>query len=38
MKIEINIKNTENIEGLDTPQLVQINDIIEALIASGGLT
>ena len=38
MKIEINIRNTENIGELDISQRVQINDIIEALITSGGLT
>lgn len=38
MKIELNIRNTENIDLADQDQLLQINDIMEALITSGGLT
>ena len=38
MKIELNIKNTENFNNLSTKQLEEINEIFSALIVSGGLT
>lgn len=38
MKLELDIKNTENVGQLDIIQKQKIADIIEALITSGGLT
>ena len=38
MKLEIEIKNTENIVGLSTKDLEHIHDIVNALVSSGGLT
>lgn len=38
MKLELDIKNIENIGQLDIIQKQKIADIIEALITSGGLT
>lgn len=38
MKFEITIKNTENIGNLSQEQLRSIQEIVEALVTSGGLT
>lgn len=38
MKLEINIKNTENIQDLSQSDLLKITRIVEALISTGGLT
>lgn len=38
MKIELNIKNEENVIHLSDEQIYDINEIVEALISSGGLT
>ena len=38
MKLELDIKNIENIGQLDIIQKQKITDIVEALITSGGLT
>ena len=38
MRIELNIKNTENIEGLTDQQVTHIEEVMNALISSGGLT
>lgn len=38
MKIELNIKNLENIGELDSAKLAHFTEIIEALVVSGGLT
>jgi len=38
MKLELTIKNTENIGEIDKDKLSKIQEIIEALITSGGLT
>ena len=38
MKFEITIKNTENIGNLGQEQLRSIQEIVEALVTSGGLT
>ena len=37
-KLEINIKNTENVGNPTQPQLNAIQEIVEALVTSGGLT
>ncbi len=38
MKLELNIKNTENIGEVDRDKLNKIQEIVEALVVSGGLT
>lgn len=38
MKLEINIKNTENVGALTKEQVESIQEIVTALITSGGLT
>lgn len=38
MKLEIEIKNTENITDLSQMDVMQIKHIVEALVSSGGLT
>lgn len=38
MKIELEIKNTENIGHITPARLLQITEIFEALVTSGGLT
>ena len=38
MKIELTIRNTENIERLSEIQKNQMVEILEALVASGGLS
>lgn len=38
MKLEINIKNTENIGELSSEQMSGITEIVTALVQSGGLT
>lgn len=38
MKFEIEIHNTENIDSLSDNQIEDIQDIFNALVASGGLT
>lgn len=38
MKLEINIKNTENIANLSQSDIRKIADIVEALIVTGSLT
>lgn len=38
MKFEITIKNTENIGALDQRQIEKIQEIVNALVQSGGLT
>ena len=38
MKLELIIKNTENIGEVDKDKLSKIQEIVEALISSGGLT
>lgn len=38
MKIELSIRNTENLEGLTQGDIAEITQIIEALVTSGGLT
>lgn len=37
-KLEVTIRNLENVGELDQPKLVKIREIMEALVASGGLT
>ena len=38
MKIEINIKNTENLGEVTQDKINKIQEIFEALVTSGGLT
>lgn len=38
MRIELNIANTENLMGMSKQDLNEITEILEALVASGGLT
>lgn len=38
MELKLNIKNTENIGEVDREKLSKIQEIVEALIVSGGLT
>lgn len=38
MKLELNIKNTENIEGISEGDRQQMEYIVEALISTGSLT
>lgn len=38
MKFEITIKNTENVGNLTSLQINSIQEIVEALVTSGGLT
>jgi len=38
MKIELTIKNTENVGGITESKRVEIEEIVTALITSGGLT
>jgi hypothetical protein len=38
MEINLNIRNTENIERLGEGDIVQMQEIIEALVATGSLT
>lgn len=38
MIFEINIKNTENVEHLSDKDVLQIQDVVNALVATGGLT
>ena len=37
-KIEVVIKNNENIKHIDAKDLMKIQEVFEALISSGGLT
>ncbi len=38
MKIELEIKNTENVHAMSDHDIAQIDDIMNALISTGGLT
>lgn len=38
MKLELNIKNTENIENLSQSDIQKIQRIVEALVTTGSLT
>jgi len=38
MKIELDIKNIENIESIEQADVLQMQQIVEALITTGGLT
>lgn len=38
MELTININNTENIQNIDDAELLKIQEVVTALIASGGLT
>lgn len=38
MKLEIEIRNTENVSRISDSQRLQIVEILEALVSSGGLT
>lgn len=38
MKLEINIKNTENVDNLSQSDIYKIQTIVEALITTGSLT
>ena len=38
MEIKLQITNTENLESLKSSDLKQMEDIVEALIVTGGLT
>lgn len=38
MEIKLNIRNTENLESMSANDLLEIKEILEALVTSGGLT
>lgn len=38
MELKLYIKNTENIEGLAQSDIAEIQEIVSALVTSGGLT
>ena len=38
MILELNIKNTENIEHMSDEDIAQVQEIMNALVQSGGLT
>lgn len=38
MKLELNIKNTENINDLSQSDVIKIQRIVEALVVTGSLT
>lgn len=38
MKFEINIRNTENIDFLSDEDIAQVQEVMNALVSTGGLT